>query len=77
MGDADDTYDFRQIPEFLAELKGGQSSSPAAATSAGAIGHHLSSPVVRQSGADAVLNRLFGTRYTDVYCGFRAFSRET
>ena len=24
-----------------------------------------------------ILNSLFGTRYTDVYCGFRAFSRET
>jgi hypothetical protein len=24
-----------------------------------------------------MLNLLFGTRYTDVYCGFRAFSRET
>src|SRR6185436_5521262 len=23
-----------------------------------------------------ILNALFGTRYTDVYCGFRAFSRE-
>ena len=23
-----------------------------------------------------ILNMLFGTRYTDVYCGFRAFSRE-
>lgn len=77
MGDADDTYDFTLIPTFLAKLKegydfvtgsrylqGGQTSIP--------FLHRLfGNPLLT-----AILNALFKTTYTDVYCGFRAFSRE-
>ncbi|NJN85119.1 MAG: glycosyltransferase family 2 protein [Leptolyngbyaceae cyanobacterium SL_7_1] len=77
MGDADDTYDFRMIPQFLdylcnknyefvtgsRYLHGGQTAIP--------FLHRLfGNPALT-----ALLNFLFGTRYTDVYCGFRGFSR--
>lgn len=77
MGDADDTYDFTLIPIFLEKLRegydfvtgsrylqGGQTSIP--------FLHRLfGNPLLT-----AILNILFKTTYTDVYCGFRAFSRE-
>lgn len=76
MGDADDTYDFTLIPVFLEKLRegydfvtgsrylqGGQSSIP--------FLHRLfGNPLLT-----AILNILFQTTYTDVYCGFRAFRR--
>jgi glycosyltransferase involved in cell wall biosynthesis len=76
MGDADDTYDFTLIPVFLEKLregydfvtgsrylKGGQTSIP--------FLHRLfGNPLLT-----AILNMLFQSAYTDVYCGFRAFSR--
>ena len=76
MGDADDTYDFTLIPAFLEKLhkgydfvtgsrylQGGQASIP--------FLHRLfGNPLLT-----AILNILFRTNYTDVYCGFRAFSR--
>ena len=77
MGDADDTYDFRQIPEFLAELKGGADFVTGSRYLGGGDRHitflhrWFGNPALT-----AVLNRLFGTRYTDVYCGFRAFTRD-
>ena len=52
-------------------------SSPAAGTSAAATATSRDFTVgsaIRRS--PRILNILFGTRYTDVYCGFRAFSRE-
>ena len=80
MGDADDTYDFTMIPEFVGALarRRPRSSSPAAATSAAAtrnitaLHRYFGNPALTR-----ILNVLFGTRYTDVYCGFRAFSRES
>jgi glycosyltransferase involved in cell wall biosynthesis len=76
MGDADDTYDFTLIPAFLGKLRegydfvtgsrylqGGQSSIP--------FLHRLfGNPLLT-----GILNFLFKTTYTDVYCGYRAFSR--
>jgi len=77
MGDADDTYDFTQIPQFLGllargydfvtgsrYLQGGESQIP--------LIHRL----VGNPALTALLNFLFGSRYTDVYCGFRGFTRE-
>ena len=76
MGDADDTYDFTLIPAFLGKLRegydfvtgsrylqGGQTSIP--------FLHRLfGNPLLT-----GILNFLFKTTYTDVYCGYRAFSR--
>jgi glycosyltransferase involved in cell wall biosynthesis len=77
MGDADDTYDFTLIPKFLEYLGdrgydfvtgsrylgGGQQKIP--------LLHRL----VGNPALTALLNFLFGTPYTDVYCGFRGFSQ--
>jgi hypothetical protein len=77
MGDADDTYDFSLIPQFLdvltlegydfvtgsRYLKGGDKH---------VTGLHR---FVGNPALTAILNFLFGTRYTDVYCGLRGFSR--
>jgi glycosyltransferase involved in cell wall biosynthesis len=80
MGDADDTYDFRLIPQFLDRLRnqgydfvtgsrylgGGNKSIPIP----------LSHRLFGNPALTALLNFLFGTPYTDVYCGFRGFSRQ-
>jgi glycosyltransferase involved in cell wall biosynthesis len=78
MGDADDTYDFTMIPEFLAALttEGHQFVTGSRYLDNGgahitALHRYFGNPVLTR-----ILNLLFGTRYTDVYCGFRAFSRE-
>ena len=78
MGDADDTYDFNLIPDFLDKLinegydfvtgsrylEGGSKSIPF-------LHRFLGNPML-----STILNILFGTAYTDVYCGFRGFSKE-
>lgn len=79
MGDADDTYDFNQIPEFLNKLINegydfvtgsryvegfGNKSNPW-------LHRFLGNPAIT-----AILNILFKTNYTDVYCRFRGFTRE-
>jgi hypothetical protein len=79
MGDADDTYDFTMIPEFVGALDGGGYQFVTGSRYLGG-GHAHITALHRYFGNPAltrILNLLFGTRYTDVYCGFRAFSRET
>jgi GT2 family glycosyltransferase len=78
MGDADDTYDFTLIPEFLKALREGGNSFVTGSRYLGggdgnitALHRWFGNPALTR-----ILNALFGTRYTDVYCGFRAFSRE-
>jgi glycosyltransferase involved in cell wall biosynthesis len=79
MGDADDTYDFTMIPEFVAALDGGGYQFVTGSRYLGggdanitALHRYFGNPALTR-----ILNLLFGTRYTDVYCGFRAFSRES
>jgi glycosyltransferase involved in cell wall biosynthesis len=78
MGDADDTYDFTMIPQFIGALEGGQQFVTGSRYLGGgeaeitALHRYFGNPALTR-----ILNLLFGTRYTDVYCGFRAFSRET
>lgn len=76
MGDADDTYDFALVPEFLDKLmnhgyefvsgsryiKNGHRSIPF-------LNRFFGNPILT-----VILNLLFGTHYTDVYCGFRGFN---
>ena len=78
MGDADDTYDFTMIPQFVGALESGQQFVTGSRYLGGGDAHitalhrYFGNPALTR-----ILNLLFGTRYTDVYCGFRAFSRET
>jgi glycosyltransferase involved in cell wall biosynthesis len=78
MGDADDTYDFRQIPLFLEALTaegydfvtGSRFIEKTGAQHDPFLHRLIGNPAIT-----GILNLLFGTQYTDVYCGFRAFSR--
>jgi glycosyltransferase involved in cell wall biosynthesis len=79
MGDADDTYDFTLIPLFLDALqRDGVQFVTGSRYLGGGDAHitllhrYFGNPTLTR-----ILNFLFGTRYTDVYCGFRAFPRET
>lgn len=76
MGDADDTYDFALIPEFLTKLTEGFDFVTGSRYAKGGdenitwLHRYVGNPILT-----LILNTLFGTRYTDVYCGYRAFSR--
>jgi glycosyltransferase involved in cell wall biosynthesis len=76
MGDADDTYDFTMIPTFLAKLRAGHDFVTG---SRYLEGGHATIPFLHRFFGNplltTILNVLFKTKYTDVYCGFRAFSR--
>jgi glycosyltransferase involved in cell wall biosynthesis len=79
MGDADDTYDFTMIPEFVEALHTEGHEFVTGSRYLGGGDAHITA-LHRYFGNPAltrILNLLFGTQYTDVYCGFRAFSRET
>lgn len=77
MADADDTYEFALIPQFLAKLDEGYdfvTGSRYLSNGGGNITwlhRYVGNPLLTIG-----LNALFGTPYTDVYCGYRAFTRE-
>jgi glycosyltransferase involved in cell wall biosynthesis len=77
MGDADDTYDFTMIPQFVEALDRERFEFVTGSRYLGggdanitALHRWFGNPALTR-----ILNLLFGTRYTDVYCGFRAFPR--
>jgi glycosyltransferase involved in cell wall biosynthesis len=79
MGDADDTYDFTMIPQFVRALDVEQYEFVTGSRYLGGgdanitmLHRYFGNPALTR-----ILNLLFGTRYTDVYCGFRAFPRAT
>lgn len=76
MGDADDTYDFTMIPVFLDKLREGHEFVTG---SRYLDGGHATIPFLHRFFGNPlltkILNVLFKTAYTDVYCGYRAFSR--
>jgi glycosyltransferase involved in cell wall biosynthesis len=79
MGDADDTYDFTMIPIFLSALTDDGHQFVTGSRYLGGGDAHITA-LHRYFGNPAltrILNLLFASRYTDVYCGFRAFSRES
>ncbi|MGP1382876.1 MAG: glycosyltransferase family 2 protein [Thainema sp.] len=78
MGDADDTYDFTLIPKFLDLLmyKGYDFVTGSRYLTAGGKNITLLHRFLGNPAITGMLNFLFGTKYTDVYCGFRGFSNE-
>src|SRR4051812_37863144 len=77
MGDADDTYDFTLIPQFLHALTADGADFVTGSRYLDG-GHTHIKGLHRWFGNPAltgILNLLFGTGYSDVYCGFRGFSR--
>lgn len=78
MGDADDTYDFALIPQFLHALTSeGYDFVTGSRYLAGERAHIKGlHRWVGNPALTGILNLLFRTNYSDVYCGFRAFSRD-
>jgi len=78
MGDADDTYDFRQLPLLMALLRDGADLAMGSRLRGGLrpgampwLHRWVGTPVLT-----ALLNRFYGTRISDVNCGMRGFTRE-
>jgi glycosyl transferase family 2 len=78
MGDADCTYDFREISPFIAAFRGGAefvmgsrfkgSIAPGAMP---ALHRYFGTPVTT-----FILNRMFGSRFSDIHCGMRGITRD-
>jgi glycosyltransferase involved in cell wall biosynthesis len=79
MGDGDDTYDFLDIPRFLAPLQRGEADMVIGDRLKGTImpgamswSHRwIGNPVL-----SGMLRLLYRTRVSDAHCGLRAFTRE-
>ena len=77
MGDADDTYDFTEIPRFLAPLREGAElviGNRMADIQPGAmpwLHRYIGNPVLT-----GLLNLFFRTGVSDAHCGMRAFRRD-
>ena len=81
MGDADDSYDFREISKFVDKLRKGADLVQGCRLPSGG-GHvmpgampfshrWLGNPIF-----SLLARRMFGSRVNDVYCGLRGFTRE-
>jgi glycosyltransferase involved in cell wall biosynthesis len=78
MGDADCTYDFREIEPFVEALRGGAefvmgsrfrgSIEPG---SMPALHRYFGTPLTTW-----ILNRVYGSHFTDIHCGMRGISRD-
>lgn len=78
MGDADCTYDFRQLGGFVEKLQEGYEFAMGSRWrgtiedgSMPALHRYLGTPVTTW-----ILNRLYGSHFTDIHCGMRGISRE-
>ena len=80
MGDADDSYDFREIPGFLEKLRQGFELVQGCRLPAGG-GRVLPGAMPRLHRwfgnplFSAMARRMFGTTVNDVYCGLRGFTK--
>ncbi len=78
MGDADCTYDFRLLGPFVEKLRQGDDFAMGSrwlgsieAGSMPGLHRYLGTPVTTW-----ILNRLYGSRFTDIHCGMRGISRD-
>ncbi|RQD81057.1 MAG: glycosyltransferase [Methanocalculus sp. MSAO_Arc2] len=78
IGDADDTYDFRELPQLLHKLDDGadlvMGSRLRGEIKSGAmptLHRYIGNPVLTW-----LLNRLFGTTISDAHCGLRVIRRD-
>lgn len=78
MGDADCTYDFRQLDGFVAKLREGYEMAMGSRWlgsiepgSMPALHQYVGTPFTTW-----ILNRIYGSRFTDIHCGMRGISRE-
>jgi glycosyltransferase involved in cell wall biosynthesis len=78
MGDADLTYDFRELAPFVAQFRAGAEYVMGSRFS-GTIEDGAMPPLHRYFGTPFttwILNRIYGSRYTDIHCGMRGLTRE-
>jgi len=78
MGDADCTYDFRLLGRFVDKLREGYDFAMGSRWlgsiepgSMPGLHRYLGTPVTTW-----ILNRLYGSRFTDIHCGMRGISRD-
>lgn len=80
MGDADDSYDFLELPRFVAKLRDGHDLVQGCRLPAGGgtvlpgampfLHRWLGNPVL-----SAMVQRMFGAPVRDIYCGMRGFTK--
>jgi len=78
LGDCDLTYDFREIRPFLEKLDEGNDFVMGNRFS-GKIEPGAMPPLHRYFGTPLttwILNRIYGSRYSDIHCGMRAITRD-
>ncbi len=78
MGDADLTYDFRELAPFVAEFKKG-AEYVMGSRFAGSIEDGAMPGLHRYFGTPLttwILNRIYHSRYNDIHCGMRGLTRE-
>jgi len=78
LGDADDTYDFLDIPKLLAPLEAG-ADFVIGSRFKGMIRPGAMSPLHRYIGNPLLtwmINVVFGTKFSDTHSGFRAITRD-
>ena len=78
MGDADLTYDFRELSPFVAQFRAGAEYVMGSRFS-GTIEEGAMPPLHRYFGTPLttwILNVIYGSRYTDIHCGMRGLTRE-
>ncbi len=81
MGDADDSYDFREVPKFVSRLREGYDFVQGCRlpSGGGAIREGAMPPLHRWLGnpmLSAIARLWFRAPLNDVYCGLRGFSRD-
>lgn len=78
MGDADCTYDFREIRPFVAAFRSG-AEFVMGSRFKGSIAPGAMPPLHRYFGTPVttfILNMMFGSRFSDIHCGMRGISRD-
>jgi len=78
MGDCDCTYDFRELLPFVEKFRGG-AEFVMGSRFRGYIEPGSMPPLHRYLGTPvttAILNVIFGSRFSDIHCGMRGISRE-
>ena len=78
MGDADLTYDFREISEFVRKFREGYEYMMGSRFR-GTIEKGAMPPLHRYFGTPAttmILNFIYGSHFTDIHCGMRGITRE-
>src|SRR5262245_18059102 len=78
LGDADCTYDFRQIAPFVEQLRADH-DYVMGSRFRGTIEPHAMPNLHRYFGTPAttfILNRIFGSHFSDIHCGMRGIRRE-